>query len=143
MITEPEGFVKWTWKNQSPGYIISVDPKQKRKIEAAFKLKSAHEGQFKRKMNHIGQLSAPISDKNYIYPIDAGYYECYIFGQNCDLRLAFDWGKSAEGTVVIVILALTDHRGIKKKTGKILNSDLEFEGDLLEESDLTFLERFL
>lgn len=27
MITEPEGFVKWTWKNQSPGYIISVDPK--------------------------------------------------------------------------------------------------------------------
>lgn len=97
---------------------------------------SGYRRQFERRLKYIGQLDRPISNKNYMYQIEAGYYECYIFGKNSDLRLVFDWTKDVEtGLVVIDIMGLTNHRGVKARKFK--------EADELDLEDELFLEMFL
>ena len=96
--------------------------------------------QFERRLKHVGQLTKPISNKNYMYQIDAHYYECYIFGKNNDIRLLFDWNRDVEtSTVLITVMGLADHNEVKKR--KFKESD-ELDDQLTEE-DLLFLERFL
>lgn len=96
--------------------------------------------QLERRLAHVGQLTKPISDKNYMYQIEAHYYECYIFGKNANIRLLFDWTKDVETSqVVIDVMGLADHNEVKKR--KFKESD-ELDDQLTEE-DLLFLERFL
>lgn len=96
--------------------------------------------QLERRLTRVGQLTKPISDKNYMYQIDAHYYECYIFGKNTNIRLLFDWTKDVETSqVVIDVMGLADHNGVKKR--KFKESD-ELDDQLTGE-DLLFLEKFL
>lgn len=96
--------------------------------------------QLERRLAYVGQLTKPISDKNYMYQIEAHYYECYIFGKNNDIRLLFDWSRDIEtSTVLITIMGLADHNGVKRR--KFKESD-ELDDQLTEE-DLLFLEMFL
>ena len=97
--------------------------------------------QFERRLTYIGQLTKPISDKNYMYQIEAHYYECYIFGKNNDVRLLFDWSRDPEtSTVLITVMGLANHNGVKRR--KFKESE-ETAGDQLAEEDVLFLERFL
>lgn len=93
--------------------------------------------QLERRLTYIGKLEQPISNKNYMYQIEAGYYECYIFGKSQDVRLVFDWTKSSSTQQILInIMGLTNHRGIKKRKFK---EDWE---DLTPEDEV-FLEKFL
>ena len=87
-----------------------------------------------RKLSYIGTLKKPISNKEYMYQIEKDYYECYIFGQKMKERLTYRF-MVIDNITYIDILALTDHKGVKNRKGK-LNSSLE-EDDFDYDDDIS------
>lgn len=102
MVTDNLGIICEDWVPENCT-IIAI-PSVNNSLEKCFRSSpNNYREQFKRRLSFIGNLKKPISNKNYMYLLEDGYYESYIFGKNSDLRLVFNWLVSEEGITVITL----------------------------------------